>query len=100
MLHMVLITHGPDTCAASHVEAGDMAREARAQMEAASTKLGISVQGWWVDPPAHVFYLLADAPNAHVVNNLMTELRLFHWNTIDIHPIISIDEAMPLAARG
>ena len=62
-------------------------------------KLNINVQGWWVDPPGHVFYLLADAPHAHAVNGLMTELKLFHWNTVDVHPIIRMDEAMPLAAR-
>jgi len=99
MLHMVVITHSADTCAASHVEAGDLLRSARDQMADASKKLGINVQGWWVDPPGHVFYLLADAPHAHAVNGLMTELKLFHWNTIDIHPIITMDEAMPLAAR-
>ena len=98
MLHMVVIEHGPDTCAAVHSEMGGLARSARTQMDETSSRLGIKVQGWWVDPPAHVFYMLADAPNAHVINNLMTELRLFHWNTIDIHPIMTIDEAMPLAA--
>ena len=40
-----------------------------------------------------------DTPHAHAVNGLMTELKLFHWNTVDVHPIITMDEAMPLAAR-
>ena len=99
MLHMVVLTHGPDTCAAAHPEPGEMARTGFGQMDAEAKKLDVSVQGAWVDAPGHVFYLLADAPNAHALRDLMVELRLFHWNTIQIHPITTVDEALPLAAR-
>jgi muconolactone delta-isomerase len=99
MLHMVLISHGPDTCAAVHKEAGEMARTAASQIAETSKTNNVSVQGWWVDPPGHVFFMLVDAPSAHAVNSLMQELKLFLWNTIDIHPVITMDEAMPLAAR-
>ena len=98
MLHMVVLTHGPETCAAAHADAGEMARTASGQMEAVAATLGASVQSWWIDPPAHVFYMVVDAPNAHVVNRLMIELQFFLWNTIDIHPIVTADEAMSLAA--
>jgi len=98
MLHMVTISHGPDTCAAVHSEIGALARKARSEIDATAKGLGITVQGWWVDATGHVFYLLADAPHAHAVNKLMTDVQLFLWNTIDIHPIVTIDEAMPLAA--
>lgn len=99
MLHMVVLTHGPDTCAAVHPELGDKARTAFSQLQEISGRLGVSVQGWWVDPPGHVFYMLADAPNAHAVNQLMTQTELFQWNTIDVHPVMTVEEAMSLAAR-
>ena len=98
MLHMAVITHGPDTCAAVHPEAGEKARTGFGQMDEVSKKHQVTVQGAWVDPPGHVFYMLADAPNAHALNSLMTELQLFHWNTVDIHPIMSVEEAMSLTA--
>ena len=97
MLHMVVLTHGPDTCAAAHTEYGDMARDAMAHKEEASKKHGVTIQGAWVDAPAHLFYLLVDAPNAHAVNSLMAELKFFLWNTVDIHPIVTLEEAMKLA---
>ena len=97
MLHMVLLIHGPDTCAAADATYGKMARDAVDQKEVVAKKHQVTIQGTWVDPPAHVFYFLVDAPNAHAVNNLMTDLKFFHWNTIDIHPIITLEEAMPLA---
>ena len=98
MLHMVVISHGPETCAAVHPQFGEMARKAFEDLPAAGSKQGIKIQGSWVDPPGHVFYVIADAPDAHTVNKLMTEFKLFHWNTIDIHPIITMEEATSLAA--
>jgi muconolactone delta-isomerase len=94
---MVVMTHGPDTCAAANPESGRMARSAMEKMDDTSKKHQVTLQGAWVDPPGHVFYILVDAPNAHAVNNLMTELQFFHWNTIDIHPVMTLEEAMPLA---
>ncbi len=97
MLHMVVLTHGPDTCAAAHAESGKMMRDAMNNMDEVSKKHGVTVQGAWIDPPGHIFYIVADAPNAHVINDLVTELKLFHWNTIVIHPVITLEEALPLA---
>ena len=100
MLHMVLMRHGPDTCAAGHPDVGEMARAGTEQMDATASKLGITIQGAWADPPAHTFFTLADAPNAHVLNQLMIETRLFLWNTIEIHPIVTMAEAVSLAATA
>lgn len=99
MLHMVVLTHGPDTCAAASPEYGEMARSAMTQMEEVSHKLQCFVKGAWVDPPAHTFYIVADAPNAHVVNQAMEELKFMLWNTVDVHAIVTLEEAMGLAAK-
>ena len=63
-----------------------------------SKKLQCNVKGAWVDPPAHVFYLLVDAPNGHVINQAMQELKFMLWNTVDVHSIVTLEEAMALAA--
>lgn len=99
MLHMIVVNHGADTCAAVNPQSAELLRRARADMDSVCQKHGVGLQGWWVDAPGHTYYMLADAPNAHSVNNLMTELKLFHWNTIDIRPIVTMDEAMPLVAQ-
>ena len=97
MLHMIVMTHGPDTCAAANAEAAEMARAAQEQMNDVARKHQAEIKGAWVNPPRHVFYVVADAPNAHILINLVTELRFFHWNTVDIQPIITLEEAMKLA---
>ena len=98
MLHIVTLSHGPDTCAAAHPEMGELARSAWAQLAEASKNLDVNVQGSWADMPGHVIYMLADAPNAHAVSRLTQELKLFHWNTVNIHPVISMDDAISQAA--
>ncbi|MFC1969402.1 DUF3303 domain-containing protein [Chloroflexota bacterium] len=97
MLHMIVMTHGPDTCAAVHPEAGEMARTAMDQMNDVSKKHKVEYKGGWVNPPGHVFYIVAEAPNAHAISNFVTELRFFLWNTVDIQPIVTLEEAMKLA---
>ena len=94
MLHMITMTHGPDTCAGANPDSRVKARNGFSQLSTAAEAKQVSVQGAWVDAPAHVIYALVDAPNAHVLNDLMRELEFFHWNTIDIHPIEVIEEVM------
>jgi hypothetical protein len=40
---------------------------------------------------------VADAPNAHAISNFTMDLQFMLWNTVDIHPIVTLEEAMPLA---
>ena len=99
MLHMIVMTHGPETCAGVSTASGEMARAAMAQMEEVSKRYQCFVKGAWVDPPAHSLYIVADAPNAHVVNQVMQELKFMLWNTVDVHPVVTLEEAMGLAAK-
>jgi muconolactone delta-isomerase len=96
---MVVMTHGPETCAAVHGHVGAKARYAASQIDAAAVRLAIEPRGWWSDPTGHALYLLLDAPNAHAVDQLMRDLELFHWNTIVIHPVVPMEAAVSLFAK-
>jgi muconolactone delta-isomerase len=96
---MATLLHGPENCAAVHPEIGAMARSGFGRMDAVATRHGVSVQGAWSNPTGHVFYVLADAPSAHAINAVMVELQLFHWNTVEIHPIVTVEEALSLSAH-
>jgi hypothetical protein len=98
MLHMVVLTHGPVTCPGAHPEAAELARTGVDGL-AGLAQQQVTVQGSWVDPPGHVTYVLADAPNAHAINAAMVSLKFTHWNTVAIHPVVSTQEALALAAR-
>jgi hypothetical protein len=94
MLHMVVATHGPDTCAAVVPEVTEMAKAGFQQIDEAAKKLGITVQGTWTNMPAHTLYILVDAPNAHVVSQLFRDIHLMDWNTVVVNPVLTLQEAM------
>ena len=94
MLHMAVVTHGPDTCPIGSPEATEKAMAALGQMGEVAGKLGITMQGSWTNMPAHTLWFMLDAPNAHVVNQLMIELKLQEWNTIMVHPVSTLREAV------
>ena len=38
----------------------------------------------------HTFFFLVEAPNAHVIADLVTGLELFHWNTMELRPVVTM----------
>jgi hypothetical protein len=94
MLHMVVITHGPETCAAWIPEVRQKSLSANQQRNEVFKKLGMNLEGSWVDPPSHTIFQLIDAPNAHVIQQAMTDLRTMEWNTVRIYPVITGQESI------
>ena len=93
MLHLVVATHGPETCAAVVPEFRDKALSANQRMGEVTKALGITVQGAWTNMPGHTLYFLLDAPNAHVVNQMFAELHLTDWNTVVVNPVATLEQA-------
>ena len=99
MLHMVVATHGPATCAATVPEVAEMARAGFGRMGENSERLGITVQGAWSNMPAHTIYILVDAPDAHAVNQLSRDIHLMDWNTVVVNPVVTLPEAIGAALK-
>ena len=97
MLHMVVATHGPETCPGAHPEMREKAMGAMKRMEEVSASLGISLQGGWTNMPAHTIYMLVDAPDAHVVSQCLMELGIFDWNVAVVNPVVTLQESMAMA---
>ena len=97
MLHMIVATHGPDTCPGSHPEIMDKVQDTVNRMDEVGGKYGATTQGAWVNPPGHVSFVLVDAPNAHELSAMVMELGLPEWNTVTIHPVMTLQEAMAMA---
>jgi hypothetical protein len=93
MLHMVVATHGPETCAVVVPEVREKALSASQRMGEVTKALGITVQGAWANMPGHTLYFLLDAPNAHVVNQMAVELHFMDWSTWVVNPVIELQQA-------
>ena len=94
MLHMVVATHGADTCAAVVPEVTEIAKSGFQQIGEAAKKLGITVQGTWTNMPAHTISILVDAHNAHVVSQLFRDIHLMDWNTVVVNPVLTIEQVI------
>lgn len=100
MLHMMVATHGPETCPASvPEEVRNKVLSELQKLEEVANKLGVTVQGGWANMPAHAIYIVVDAPNAHVTNQMAMELHLMDWNTVNVQPVITLQEAIGTAQQ-
>lgn len=90
LLHMVTLTHGPETCPAGHPELRDKCGTALGRVPTEAPNFGANVIGFWADPPGHVFYAVIEAPNAHAIADLFGSLQLSHWNTIEVRAVVNM----------
>ena len=90
LLHMVTLTHGPETCPAARPDLQEKCGVRLAALPGEAPNHGAEVRGRWADPPGHVFYFLVAAPNAHAVASLIGGLELSHWNTVEVRPVIDM----------
>jgi hypothetical protein len=89
MLYMVVATHTAESCPMGNPEVAKKMRYGSEHLNEVAKKLNIKVNGSWVDAPAHVMYLLLDAPNAHDISRMMMEIRFMEWNTITSNPVLT-----------
>jgi len=93
MLRMVVMTHNPEAGPVGSETVRESAKIAMQKREQVMSKLDIREIGEWIDVPGHVAFLLVDAPNAHVITQMLAELGLLGWLTAAIHPVIDYREA-------
>ncbi len=89
MLHMVIAQHSPESCPGR--EGNEGIHPCMHSLESLIQERGIGVVGRWADPPAHINYMVLDAPNAHAVQELFMESGLFGHMTVDIRPVLNMD---------
>jgi hypothetical protein len=94
MLHMLIATHGPETCPASRA---DVRKKYLGELERMHEIAGaheVKIEGGWSNMPGHAIYIVVDASDAHAVSTFASELRLMDWNTVDVQPVLTLDEAI------
>jgi hypothetical protein len=94
MLHMIIATHTPDDCPMNDAALAKKVLAANRRIPQVSKKLGVTVKGSWTCMPAHMTFMLVDAPNAHVLNEMAIELQLMNWNTSVLYPVTTMEEAL------
>jgi muconolactone delta-isomerase len=86
---MVIVRHSPESCPGR--PGNEAVHACLHSMDELIAQRAVGVVGRWADPAAHVNYLVLDAPNAHVLQELLMESGIFGYTTAEIHPILSMD---------
>lgn len=89
MLHMVIVRHSPESCPGR--PENESIHPCLQSMNELIEQQGIGVIGRWADPPAHVNYLVLDAPTGHAIQNVLMESGLSAHTTTEVHPVVSMD---------
>lgn len=73
MLHMVVNTHNAESCA---FRSDEDEKILTAGIEAFQGTKEFALKGWWINRTAHEFFILVDAPNAHVIEDALVDAGL------------------------
>jgi hypothetical protein len=94
MLYMVVANHNPESCPVHNQEIKQQGLANYKRMPEVAKKLNVTSQGSWTYMPGHLIYMLVDAPNAHVVSQMVMEIGIMDWNTVVINPVIPMEEGL------
>ena len=95
MLHLVLNSHSPESCAFRGEEEEKALVGAIDGLEKAAADAGIQIKGTWINRAGHEFFVLVDAPNAHVVDEALLKTGLVGRTHSRIVPVLTRDEVFP-----
>jgi hypothetical protein len=88
LLHLLTLRHTPETCPAANPDMREKCGTRLQQLVSDAPSYGALVRGGWADVAGHTFVYVIEAPNAHVISDMVTGLELFHWSTAEIRPVV------------
>jgi hypothetical protein len=94
MLHMIVSTHNPESCAFRGKEEEELLNHAGDKFEESAPSRGLALKGSWVNRAAHEIFTLVDAPNAHVIEEALLAAGLVGRTHSRILPIVALEDAM------
>jgi uncharacterized protein with GYD domain len=96
MLHMIVNTHDPESCAFRSEADAAATVGAFDRFEQTAPEHGIEIKGSWINRPAHEAFVLVDAPDAHAVDTAVVASGLVgrtHTRVLAVVP--TADVAVP-----
>jgi hypothetical protein len=97
MHFLVEARHPPDLCPMANATTRALGKAAAAELPALAEKLGVTVTGTYVPGPNHLIVIVVEADDIKQVGQLVHEGRLAQWNTCEIYPTKTLQEAMDRA---
>jgi uncharacterized protein DUF3303 len=97
MKHMVVNTHNAESCGFRGEEEGKAIGGAIEAFGKSEAEFGLTVDGFWINRSAHSFFMLVDAPNAHVIDEALLKAGLVARTHTEIYPVLTSEEVRAAA---
>ncbi|CAN5451113.1 hypothetical protein BH18ACT16_BH18ACT16_14870 [soil metagenome] len=94
MLHMIVSTHNPESCAFRGKEEEELLNKAGEEFEESLPASDLALKGSWVNRAAHEIFMLVDAPNAHVIEEALLAAGLVGRTHSRVLPVVALEDAM------
>ncbi len=92
MLHMVINTHHPESCAfRSEADAAALLGPAE-RFEDVATARGAKLHGSWINRASHEVFILVESDNAHLIDDAIVECGLVGRTYTRVVAVISTDD--------
>ena len=89
MLHMAIVRHTAESCPGR--PENEAIHPCLHAMDQLLAERGIAVVGRWADPPAHVNWLVLDAPSAHAILEVLMESGVASHTTSEVRAVLGMD---------
>jgi hypothetical protein len=97
MKHMVVNTHNAESCGFRSEEDGTVIGGAFEGFGKAAAEASISVDEFWVNRAAHTFFILLDAPNAHVIDEVLLKAGFVGRTHSEVFPVLTLQQVRDAA---
>jgi hypothetical protein len=94
MLHMVVNTHNPESCAFRDAEQDEALSGAIDRLGEQAGGHGVTIRSSWINRASHEIFMLVDAPHAHAVEELLVKAGLVGRSHTRILPVIATEDAV------
>jgi hypothetical protein len=94
MLHMIVNTHSPESCAFRGKDEEERLGSAIEAFKNSAPEKRLAFEGWWVNRASHEIFMLIEAANGHVIEEALLDAGLVGRTHTRILPVVSVDDAM------
>ena len=99
MKHMIVNTHNAESCGFRSEEDGTAIGGALEGLGKTAPDLGVTIEHFWINRAAHAFFIVVDAPNAHVIDEVVLKSGLLGRTHTEIFPVMTMEEVREAAQR-
>jgi uncharacterized protein with GYD domain len=94
MQYLIAGQHPPDLCPSANESIRKLSAEGGQQMPQLAEQLGVKITASYVPMTNHMVFVAVEADSIEAVRELAWQGRLSQWNTVEIYPVATLEEAV------